>query len=174
MKSKQFLKCRDYIFNFIQIPSIPSVNNASGRGIRKLKIKLKNSGYFRSYPGTSNYRDHKETRHEDFEASTALANTGLAHFHGHAVLVLLDADRQVAYQSAPTQVEAPVNGVAASLPDGHATWATCPMECTRCNFHLVYQWFSLGITILAHCHRTCRLLTGATPKGTRTEQIMKK
>ena len=53
MKSKQFLKCRDYIFNFIQIPSIPAINNASGRGIRKLKIKLKNSGYFRSYPGTS-------------------------------------------------------------------------------------------------------------------------
>ncbi len=41
-------KCRDYIFNFLEDPVIPSDNNASERGIRKLKIKLKNSCTFRS------------------------------------------------------------------------------------------------------------------------------
>ena len=42
------IKCRDYIFNFLEDPSIPSDNNGSERGIRKLKIKLKNSCTFRS------------------------------------------------------------------------------------------------------------------------------
>ena len=42
------IKCRDYIFNFLEDPSIPSDNNESERGIRKLKIKLKNSCTFRS------------------------------------------------------------------------------------------------------------------------------
>lgn len=42
------IKCRDYIFNFLENPMIPSDNNASERGIRKLKIKLKNSCTFRS------------------------------------------------------------------------------------------------------------------------------
>ena len=41
-------KCRDYIFNFLEDPMTPSDNNASERGIRKLKIKLKNSCTFRS------------------------------------------------------------------------------------------------------------------------------
>lgn len=44
-------KCRDYIFNFLENPAIPSDNNASERGIRKVKIKLKNSGTFRSDQG---------------------------------------------------------------------------------------------------------------------------
>lgn len=42
------IKCRDYIFNFLEDPMIPSDNNASERGVRKLKIKLKNSCTFRS------------------------------------------------------------------------------------------------------------------------------
>lgn len=42
------IKCSDYIFNFLEDPMIPSDNNASERGIRKLKIKLKNSCTFRS------------------------------------------------------------------------------------------------------------------------------
>ena len=42
------IKCRDYIFNFLEDPMIPHDNNASERGIRKLKIKLKNSYTFRS------------------------------------------------------------------------------------------------------------------------------
>ena len=45
---KGLAKCRDYIFNFLEDPMIPSDNNASERGIRKLKIKLKNSCTFRS------------------------------------------------------------------------------------------------------------------------------
>lgn len=45
---KGLIKCRDYIFNFLEDPVIPSDNNASERGIRKLKIKLKNSCTFRS------------------------------------------------------------------------------------------------------------------------------
>ena len=45
---KGLIKCRDYIFTFFEDPLIPSDNNASERGIRKLKIKLKNSGTFRS------------------------------------------------------------------------------------------------------------------------------
>ena len=45
------IKCRDYIFNFLEDPVIPSDNNGSERGIRKLKIKLKNSCTFRSELG---------------------------------------------------------------------------------------------------------------------------
>ena len=41
------IKCGDYIFNFLEDPMVPSDNNASERGIRKLKIKLKNSCTFR-------------------------------------------------------------------------------------------------------------------------------
>ena len=45
---KGLVKCRDYIFSFLENPMIPSDNNGSERGIRKLKIKLKNSYTFRS------------------------------------------------------------------------------------------------------------------------------
>lgn len=38
---KRFIKCRDYIFNFLGTPAIPPDNDASERGIRKLKIKPK-------------------------------------------------------------------------------------------------------------------------------------
>ena len=48
---KGLLKCRDYIFNFLENPLIPSDNNASERGIRKLKIKQKISGTFRADKG---------------------------------------------------------------------------------------------------------------------------
>ncbi|MEY8554987.1 IS66 family transposase [Bacteroides uniformis] len=51
------LKCRDYIFNFLRDPAIPPDNNASERGIRKLKIKLKNSGGFRSDLGADAFMD---------------------------------------------------------------------------------------------------------------------
>ena len=48
---KGLTKCRDYIFNFLENPAIPPDNNASERGIRKVKIKTKNSGTFRSDDG---------------------------------------------------------------------------------------------------------------------------
>lgn len=51
------LKCRDYIFNFLKDPAIPPDNNASERGIRKLKIKLKNSGCFRSDLGADAFME---------------------------------------------------------------------------------------------------------------------
>lgn len=51
------LKCRDLIFNFLRDPAIPPDNNASERGIRKLKIKLKNSGCFRSDLGADVFMD---------------------------------------------------------------------------------------------------------------------
>ena len=50
-KSDEVRKCRDYIFNFLENPAIPPDNNASERGIRKVKIKMKNSGTFRSGEG---------------------------------------------------------------------------------------------------------------------------
>ncbi len=45
------IKCRDYIFNFLENPAIPSDNNGSERGIHKLKVKQKISGCFRSDTG---------------------------------------------------------------------------------------------------------------------------
>lgn len=45
------LKRRDNIFKFLEDPAIPPDNNASERGIRKLKIKQKISGTFRSETG---------------------------------------------------------------------------------------------------------------------------
>jgi transposase/regulator of replication initiation timing len=50
-------KCRDYIFNFLIDPAIPPDNNASEGGIRKLKIKLKNSGTFRSELGADAFME---------------------------------------------------------------------------------------------------------------------
>ena len=51
------IKCRDYIFNFLENPAIPPDNNASERGIRKIKIKMKNSGTFRSDAGANAFLD---------------------------------------------------------------------------------------------------------------------
>lgn len=48
---KGILKRRSNIFKFLEDPLIPPDNNASERGIRKLKIKQKISGVFRSETG---------------------------------------------------------------------------------------------------------------------------
>lgn len=48
---------KDYVFNFLKNPAIPPDNNASERGIRKLKIKLKNAGCFRSDLGADAFLD---------------------------------------------------------------------------------------------------------------------
>ncbi len=58
------IKCRDYIFNFLENPVISSDNNASERGIRKLKVKQKISGCFRS-----------ETGADAFHAQHSIADT---------------------------------------------------------------------------------------------------
>lgn len=49
------IKCRDYIFKFLENPAIPPDNNASERGFRKLKVKQKISGTFRSDTGADAY-----------------------------------------------------------------------------------------------------------------------
>ena len=51
------IKCRDYIFNFLENPAILPDNNASERGIRKVYIKMKNSGTFRSDKGADAFLD---------------------------------------------------------------------------------------------------------------------
>ena len=54
---KGLIRCRDYIFNFLENPAIPPDNNASERGLRKVKIKMKNSGTFRSDAGADAFLD---------------------------------------------------------------------------------------------------------------------
>lgn len=49
------LKCKDYIFTFLQNPDVPYDNNASERGIRKIKVKQKVSGCFRTEQGADNF-----------------------------------------------------------------------------------------------------------------------
>ena len=51
------IKCRDYVFKFLENPAIPPDNNASERGIRKIKIKQKISGTFRSDKGADAFMD---------------------------------------------------------------------------------------------------------------------
>ena len=48
---KGLFKCRDYIFKFLENPLVPPTNNSSERGFRKLKVKNKISGTFRSDDG---------------------------------------------------------------------------------------------------------------------------
>lgn len=54
---KGLQKCRNYLFTFLERPEIPSDNNASERGIRKVKIKLKNSCTFRSTIGADVFHE---------------------------------------------------------------------------------------------------------------------
>lgn len=52
---KGLIKCRDFIFRFLADPEIPSDNNASERGFRKVKLKQKISGGFRSDDGADTF-----------------------------------------------------------------------------------------------------------------------
>jgi len=52
---KGLIKCRDFIFKFLADPDIPSDNNASERGFRKVKLKQKISGGFRSDDGADTF-----------------------------------------------------------------------------------------------------------------------
>ena len=48
---KGLVKCRDYIFTFLTNPEVPYDNNASERVVRKIKVKQKVSGCFRTDDG---------------------------------------------------------------------------------------------------------------------------
>lgn len=52
---KGILKVKDYLFTFLSNPLVPYDNNASERGVRKIKIKQKVSGYFRTDEGADDF-----------------------------------------------------------------------------------------------------------------------
>lgn len=52
---KGILKVKDYLFTFLSDPSVPYENNASERGVRKIKIKQKVSGCFRTDSGADDF-----------------------------------------------------------------------------------------------------------------------
>ena len=49
------LKVKDYLFTFLSNPLVPYDNNASERGVRKIKIKQKVSGCFRTDGGADDF-----------------------------------------------------------------------------------------------------------------------
>ena len=49
------LKVKDYLFTFLSDPHVPYDNNASERGVRKIKIKQKVSGGFRTDGGADDF-----------------------------------------------------------------------------------------------------------------------
>ena len=52
---KGILKVKDYLFTFLSNPLVPYDNNASERGVRKIKIKQKVSGCFRTDGGADDF-----------------------------------------------------------------------------------------------------------------------
>lgn len=52
---KRMVKYEDYVFGFLDHPDIPPDNNGSERAIRNFKVKLKNSGFFKSFEGANIY-----------------------------------------------------------------------------------------------------------------------
>ena len=52
---KGILKVKDYLFTFLSNPLVPYDNNASERGVRKIKIKQKVSGCFRTDRGADDF-----------------------------------------------------------------------------------------------------------------------
>ena len=52
---KGILKVENYLFTFLTNPHVPYDNNASERGVRKIKIKQKVSGCFRTDGGADDF-----------------------------------------------------------------------------------------------------------------------
>ena len=52
---KGILKLKDYLFTFLSNPLVPYDNNASERGVRKIKVKQKVSGCFRTDSGADDF-----------------------------------------------------------------------------------------------------------------------
>lgn len=52
---KRMTKYEDYVFGFLDHPDIPPDNNGSERAIRNFKVKLKTSGFFKSFEGANIY-----------------------------------------------------------------------------------------------------------------------
>lgn len=52
---KGIYKVRDYLFTFLSDLSAPFDNNASERGVRKIKVKQKISGCFRTDEGADDF-----------------------------------------------------------------------------------------------------------------------
>ena len=52
---KGILKVKDYLFTFLTDPHVPYENNASERGVRKIKVKQKVSGCFRTDGGADDF-----------------------------------------------------------------------------------------------------------------------
>lgn len=52
---KGVLKVKDFLFTFLSNPHVPFDNNASERGIRKIKVKQKVSGSFRTNGGADDF-----------------------------------------------------------------------------------------------------------------------
>lgn len=48
-------KCKDYLFTFLENRNVPYDNNGSERGIRKIKVKQKVSGCFRTEQGADTF-----------------------------------------------------------------------------------------------------------------------
>lgn len=52
---KRLIKYKNYLFNFLVYPDLPSDNNGSERAIRNIKVKQKISGQFKSFNGIMNF-----------------------------------------------------------------------------------------------------------------------
>ena len=52
---KRMVKYEDYVFGFLDHPDVPPDNNGSERAIRNFKVKLKTSGFFKSFEGSTIY-----------------------------------------------------------------------------------------------------------------------
>lgn len=73
---KGLIKCGEYIFNFLENLAISPDNNTSEKGIRKVKIKIKNSDASRSEKGGRAFLDLlsivKTTKKHNYSPYTAI------------------------------------------------------------------------------------------------------